>query len=120
MKNREKRKRMIMFISLHFLLLLYSFSSVFSKLAAKQIILSARFAIFYGLALGIMIFYALAWQQIIKHMELTKAYANKAVTVVWGGLLGCVFFNEIISIKQIIGMILVVGGVVVFAFSEEK
>ena len=35
-----------------------------------------------------LVVYAVGWQQVIKHLPLTTAYANKAVTVVWGILLG--------------------------------
>ena len=35
-----------------------------------------------------LVTYAAGWQQVIKHLPLTTAYANKAVTVVWGILAG--------------------------------
>ena len=38
--------------------------------------------------LAALVAYAFGWQQVIKHLPLTTAYANKAVTVVWGILLG--------------------------------
>ena len=38
--------------------------------------------------------YAIGWQQVIKRMPLTTAYANKAVTLVWGLVWGLLLFHE--------------------------
>lgn len=51
-------------------------------------------------------------------MPLSTAYANKAVTIIFGSLYGFLFFKEIISIKQIAGMIVIIIGVITYAFSE--
>lgn len=67
-----------------------------------------------------MFVYALGWQQVIKRMPLTTAFANKAVTIVWGIIWGIVFFHEAISIGKIIGAFLVIIGVVLFSYSDEK
>ena len=69
------------FILLHLLLLIYSFSNVFSKLAAGEAFLSMRFCLFYGASLGLLAVYALGWQQVIRRMPLTTAFAHKAATV---------------------------------------
>ena len=76
------------FLLLHVILGVYAGSSVCSKLAARQPFLSAAFILLYGLMLAALVVYAVGWQQVIKHLPLTTAYANKAVTVVWGILLG--------------------------------
>lgn len=76
------------FLLLHVILGIYAGSSVCSKLAAQRPFLSAAFIVLYGLMLLALVTYAVGWQQVIKHLPLTTAYANKAVTVVWGILLG--------------------------------
>ena len=68
-----------------------------SKLAAQQPFLSAAFIVLYGLMLLALVTYAAGWQQVIKHLPLTTAYANKAVTVVWGILLGLAVFGEAVT-----------------------
>lgn len=65
-------------------------------------------------------FYAIGWQQIIKRLPLTTAFANKAVTVVWGIIWGAVFFQEKVTIGKVIGAILVILGVVVYANADGK
>ena len=62
--------------------------------------------------------YAIGWQQIIKRLPLTTAFANKAVSVVWGIIWGCLIFKESITIGKVIGAILVVSGVVLYAYSD--
>ena len=107
-------------IVLHLLLLTYSLGSVCSKLAGSSAFGSLRFLLLYGgviLSLGI---YAIGWQQVIKRMPLTAAFANKAVTVVWGLIWGMVLFHEKITIGKIIGASLVVLGIMIFSGSDEE
>lgn len=102
---------------LHALMALFSLSPVCSKLAGRQDFLSVPFLVFYGLVIVILGVYALAWQQVIKRMPLTTAYANKAVTVVWGMVWGVLLFHETITPQKIIGAVIIVAGIVLFAFS---
>ena len=108
------------YLLLHLLLLLYAASSVCSKLAAGADFLSPRFLLCYGAALLLLAIYALGWQQVIKRLPLTVAYANKAVTVIWGLLAGLLFFQEPLTVRKLLGAALVIAGVVLFAFSDDK
>ena len=108
------------YLLLHGMLLIYSVSTVCSKLAAGEPFLSPRFILFYGGALVLLGVYALGWQQVIKRMPLSAAYANKAVTVIWGIVSGALLFGEGITAGKIIGALLVMAGVVLFAFTDEK
>ena len=97
------------FLLLHIILGIYAGSSVCSKLAAQQPFLSAAFIVLYGLMLLALVTYAVGWQQVIKHLPLTTAYANKAVTVVWGILLGLVVFGEAVTPRQVIGAVIIIA-----------
>ena len=68
--------------ALHLILMLYSLSSVCSKLAGQAEFMRLRFILCYGGTLSLLFLYAIAWQQIIKALPLTLAFANKAMTVV--------------------------------------
>jgi len=114
-----KRGRKKAYILLHILLLLYAASTVLSKLAAGEEFLSLRFLLYYGGVLALLAVYALGWQQVIKRLPLTAAYAHKAVTVVWGLAAGLLFFGEPMTAGKAAGAALVIAGVVLFAFSEE-
>ena len=110
------------FLLLHLILGIYATSSVFSKLAAQQPFLSMAFILLYGAMMLALVVYAFGWQQVIKRLPLTLAFANKAVTVVWGILWGALFFHESITPGKLIGAAVIVAGVVLFvkADGEEK
>ena len=81
-------------IALHLLLLVYSLSGIFSKNAAREPFLSPMFILLYGGMLVILFIYAIGWQQILKRLSLSMAFANKAVTVIWGMVWGFFIFGE--------------------------
>ena len=107
------------YVSLHLLLFLFSFCAVFSKLAAQNEFLSLKFIVFYGMSILILGIYAILWQQILKKFNLTTAFFNKAVVVIWGMLWGAIFFQEKITIKMIIGVIIVLIGVGLVVKADE-
>lgn len=106
------------FPALHLLLLLFSLTTVLSKLAAGEDFLSPRFCLFFGGEFVLLGIYALGWQQILKRLPLTLAYTNKAVTLVWSMVFGVLLFHETVSLKQIIGCALAVAGVVLFVRAD--
>lgn len=108
------------FLLLHVILGVYAGSSVCSKLAARQPFLSAAFILLYGLMLAALVVYAVGWQQVIKHLPLTTAYANKAVTVVWGILLGLAVFGEAVTLRQVIGAVMIICGIVLFVRADNE
>ena len=69
------------------------------------------------LLLGI---YAIGWQQIIKRIPLTLAFANKSVTVIWGLIWGAIFYHEQITIGKVVGAMLIISGIVLYAFSSRN
>ncbi len=116
MKN-SKTKTLIL---LHVIILIYSLSGICSKLAANEEFLSLPFCLYYGGVILLLGFYALAWQQIIKLLPLSTAYANKAVTVLWAMLWGLLFFQESITAGKLAGILLVIVGIVIFAKADNE
>lgn len=117
MKNKTKIKY---FIFLHIILIISSITGIISKLASKQEFLSFKFIILYGSMIAILGVYAICWQQIIKRLPLTTAYTNKAVTVIWGIVFGRLFFDETITIKQVIGAVIIIVGIVLFVRADKE
>ena len=111
---------MYWYLLLHLLLAVYSCSGILSKLAAGQAFLSPGFILCYGGTIAILAIYALGWQQIIKRMPLTSAYANRAVSVVWGVIWGIIIFHEKVSPLQVTGCVLVIIGVALFARADAE
>lgn len=110
------------FILLHIVLVIFASTSIASKLASGADFLSLKFLFFYGLVILGLGIYAIMWQQVIKHMPLITAYANKAVTVIWGIIFGYLIFDETITLRKIIGAIIIIAGVyfIVSADAEEE
>ncbi|MCR5844771.1 MAG: transporter [Oscillospiraceae bacterium] len=106
------------FLALHVLLLLFSFTTVLSKLAAGEEFLSPRFCLFFGGEFVLLGIYALGWQQILKRLPLTVAYTNKAVTLLWSLVFGALLFHETVSVRQIVGCALAVAGVILFVRAD--
>ena len=67
-----------------------------------------------------MFLYAIIWQQVIKHIDLTVAFANKGVTVVWGLLIGKIIFDEEMSLKKIAGAVIIIIGIIVVVTEDGK
>ena len=107
-------------IGLHLLLAVYSLSDVCSKTAAGAPFMSFRFLFFYGCVLGLLGVYAIGWQQVIRRLPLTVAFANRAVTVVWGIVWGVLFFQEQVSGLRLAGAVLIMAGVVLFARADGR
>lgn len=105
-------------IMLHILLGVYSMSGILSKLAGQASFLSIRFILCYAGVIGLLGVYAIGWQQIIKRMDLTTAFANKAVTVVWGIVWGWLFFGEAVTVGKLIGAAVVISGVILYVRAD--
>ncbi len=101
------------------MLALYSLSSVCAKLAAGFDFMSVGFVGCYAGMIALLGIYAIGWQQVIKRLPLTFAYANKAVTVAWGIVWGMLLFNERVSPLKLLGALIVLAGVVLFSLAEK-
>ena len=118
-QKRINRNSIPIFILLHVSLFFSSLSGVCSKMAANQSFLSAAFFFWYGLVLVIMFGYAVVWQQILKRMPLTVAYANKPVGLIWGMLWGSLIFRERITWNMILGAGVIFVGICLVVTSDE-
>lgn len=92
---------------------IYSLTTVIGKLVSQHEFLSAGWILLYLLDFAVLGLYALLWQQLLKRFELSVAYANKAMTLFWSLLWSVVLFSEGITVKKVVGVLLVVLGTVV-------
>lgn len=102
------------YLLLHLMLLAFSFGGVCSKMAAGYPFLSMGFMLCYGAELLLLAGYAFGWQQILKRLPLTAAYANKGVTLIWALIWGVLFFCEQVTPQKIIGIVLVLAGILLY------
>ena len=108
------------FAILHIIILIFSASSICSKFASQNDFMSVKWIVFYGIVICILGFYAIAWQQVLKHLPLITTYANKAVTTIWGLVWGYFIFGEAITIQKVVGAAVVVFGVYLVVSGDEE
>lgn len=116
----ESTGRAKTYLALHALLVVYSLNGVLSKLAASYPFMSLRFLLLYGAGVGLLGIYAIGWQQVIKRLPLTTAYANRAVSVIWGIVWGALIFHERLNAYQVMGALIVLTGVVLYAWADGR
>lgn len=99
-------------------ILLYTVSSVMSKEASASGGDVLRFLFFFGMEFVILGVYAILWQQMIKRFELSVAYANRSMAVLWSMLWAVLFFGDAITVKNMIGVLLVTIGTAIINTDE--
>ena len=68
-------------------------------------------------AIGVMGVYALLWQQVITRMPLSTAYMFKGTSLIFVLLISALLFGEAISLNNVIGAVIIIVGIVLFAKS---
>jgi multidrug transporter EmrE-like cation transporter len=112
-KDRLKNLKPADFLLLEISVLVYSLSTVAANMASKHEFLSFGYIMFFGLDFVILAVYAILWQQIIKKFELSIAYANKSVTLLWSMLWNYLIFSTGITPGKVAGVVLVMIGVII-------
>lgn len=119
MKDQKKKFQMKDILMLQVVFFIYSINSVVAKFASAQEPFSLNFILLYGLELCVLGVYAILWQQLIKRMELSIAYSNKAVVLLWAMVFGSLLFKEQITLTKVAGILLVIVGIVVLNSEKE-
>lgn len=116
--KKDKKKFIKNIIILQVIILIYTLSTVTAKFASNEEFLSLKFILFYGIEIFILGVYAILWQQIIKKFEISVAYANRAMSLLWSIVWAIVFFGEQITLKNVIGVIIVIIGTIIVNSDE--
>jgi drug/metabolite transporter (DMT)-like permease len=98
--------------------LLYACVTIFTKLAAQQEFMSISYCLGLCGAIGVMGAYAICWQQVLKHIDISSAYMFKGTSLIIVMLLAYAIFGEVITIMNIIGSIMILLGIALFAKSD--
>ena len=104
---------------LQIVIAIYTLSTVFAKFASCTEFLSFNFILFYGIEIAILGLYAIIWQQLIKKFDISVAYANKAMGLLWSIIWAILIFNDTITIKNIVGVIIVIIGTIIVNSENE-
>ena len=95
--------------------LLYACVTIFTKYASQHEFMSTTFCLGLVGAIGVMGAYAIGWQQILKHVEISTAYMFKGTSMIFVMLLAWAFFGEQISLNNLIGAAIIIIGITLFA-----
>ena len=112
-------KKTRMHIVLIFINLLYACVSLFTKYASQQEFMSWNYMLGLIGAVGVMGLYAVLWQQVLKRIELSMAYMFKGTSILFVMLLAYLLYGEQITLNNIVGAIIIISGIVLFANSAE-
>lgn len=96
----------------------YTFAGILGKFAAGQE--PVRFLLLYAAEIGVLGVYAILWQQIIRRIELSVAYANRAVALGWSFLWAMLIFDEKPTVRKLAGVLLVIIGTAVVNGGKEE
>lgn len=116
---RNLSRKLGKYFLLHFALVLYSLTSVLSKSAGEFPLVSWQFIFIYGSVIMLLLLYAVLWQQVLKRMPLSVAFANKSVVIIWGIVWGVLFFHEEVQWKVFVGMVLIIAGIILVGGQEK-
>lgn len=112
------------YVFLHLAVMLFSFTSVFSKSASIQLknggLKNPLLYVFAFLMFFDCFVYAICWQKIIKKFDLNIGYANRSVYLLWSQVWAVSIFGEQLSVRNAIGVMIVLLGVIVVSLSAEK
>lgn len=117
MENKtQKTVNKALIVLIQGMVLLYSFVSMLSKVASNFLKSDGFFSFsflgtFIGMIIGLGV-YAILWQIVLKKVDLTVAYANKGLVLLWSLLWSVVFFHEKISWNNVVGVVLVIVGII--------
>lgn len=114
----QKTDRLKTIVKLQAVVIIYTLASIFAKLASGEPIFSMKFLLFTGLELVVLFVYALLWQQVIKRTQLSVAYANREMYLLWSLLWAVIFFHNKITAANVIGCLLVIAGTLVITEEE--
>lgn len=115
----KEKKRLIYIVLLQGAVLIYSFSSVMSKLASAYPFFSFKMVICYGTSIGLLGVYAILWQQFMKKVELSVAYANRSMNLLWSMVWSVLLFHETMTVKNVLGVILVLIGTIFISMPQK-
>ena len=111
----KKKLNLRDFAILQLVVLIYTSSTVISKIAAQSAESGKgwTFLLLYGAEIGVLGIYALCWQQVIKRVELS-------VALLWSLLWAVLLFGEQITVKKLIGVCLVLAGTLIINGGKEQ
>ncbi len=101
---------MRIYIALILINLYYAFISIVTKLTSQQSFLSFKYVM--GVCVTVLMLggYAIMWQQILKHVELNRAFVFKGLSLVFILLISFFVFSEAITTMNVV----IISGILLY------
>lgn len=106
-----KKISLLMLIVIQMGVILYTTSGICSKMTSNYQAFSFMWLVWIGLEVAALGMYAVFWQQIIKRVDLSVAYANRAFAIFWSTLWAVILFKEKITPANAIGIVVIFLGI---------
>lgn len=115
MNERETKRKLNIrdILLLQAIVVIYTLSGVAGKFASGYGFMSLGFILCYGVEILILGVYAVLWQQIIKRFDLSIAYANRSIALLWSMIWAVLLFHERVTVKNLIGVAIVIAGTMI-------
>ena len=107
-------------ISLITVNLLYAIVLILNRMASIYAPLSLGYILLLSVSVIVLAIYALSWQQIIKRMPISDAYMFKGTSIVFVLLFSAWLFDEIITLQNVVGSIIIILGIALFAKADKE
>ena len=95
--------------------IIYACTAIFTKMASRYGFLSWNYMLWVIGAVLVMGIYAFLWQQVIKRIPLSTAFMFKGTSLIFVLLLSALLFGEQITISNILGSVIIISGIALFA-----
>lgn len=112
-KGQSKKVGLRDILLLQAIVVIYTLSGVAGKFASGYGFLTLGFVLCYGIEIMILGVYAILWQQIIKKFDLSVAYANRSIALLWSMIWAVLLFHETVTVKNLIGVAIVIVGTMI-------
>lgn len=115
---KRSKKEVKTFFLMHFAFFIYSITTLIGKTASTLPFFSFQFfLLFFGLVI-LMVLYAFLWQIVLKNTQLSIAYANKSVVLLWVFFWSIVFLKETITLMNVLGSLIIILGICLVSLDE--
>ncbi len=106
------------FVLMYVSFLIYSASSILSKIASTFDFLSMQYILCFCGIIFILGIYAVLWQQVLKSIPLSVAMSHKPVVLILSLLWAVLLFKENISLDKLGGICLILLGVFIIGLTN--
>lgn len=113
----ERTNKGLMWLALVGVNLFYACTYICMKMASPHAFLSTPYLLWLFGAVGVMGVYAFLWQQILARVPLSTAYMFKGTSLIFVLLFCALLFHEGITLQNVLGSIIIVSGIILYAKS---